>query len=237
MSNPYPDFAHLHAAFEAPVAAFDCGDKCAPYNPGGRPFCCDPRHAVPTLYRDEWAYLQQAAPGFWRLWQGATPAETQALQAETPQGQVLAVCAGPEHCATHRAYRSLTCRAFPFFPYLNREGEFLGLSYYWQYEDRCWLLSNLHVVTDTYRQQFVQAFEQIFAWYPHERENFRYHSIIMRRVFGRRHREIPLLHREGGWYLVRPRDGRLRPVNPQDLPKHGVYAIAAELPFPDEEAG
>ena len=237
MSNPYPDFAHLHATFEAPVAAFDCGDKCAPYNPGGRPFCCDPRHAVPTLYRDEWAYLQQAAPGFWRLWQGATLAETQALQAETPQGQVLAVCAGPEHCATHRAYRSLTCRAFPFFPYLNREGEFLGLSYYWQYEDRCWLLSNLHVVTDTYRQQFVQAFEQIFAWYPHERENFRYHSIIMRRVFGRRHREIPLLHREGGWYLVRPRDGCLRPVNPQDLPKHGVYAIAAELPFPDEEAG
>ena len=179
MPDPQPDFARLYMAFEAPVAAFDCGEKCAPYNPGGLPFCCDARHAVPTLYREEWAYLQQVAPDFWRLWEGATPDETRALQADTPKGQVLAVCAGPQYCATHRAYRSLTCRAFPFFPYLTREGEFLGLSYYWQYEDRCWLLSNLHVVTETYRRLFVQAFEQVFAWYPHERENFRRYSIIM----------------------------------------------------------
>lgn len=227
-------FARLYAAFDAPVAAFDCGEKCAPYNAGGRPFCCDPRHAVPALYHGEWAYLQEAAPGFWRLWEGKTPEETQALRDETPPGQVLAVCAGPEFCATHRAYRSLTCRAFPFFPYLDRQGNFLGLSYYWHYEDRCWLLSHLDVVTETYRDQFVRAFEQLFRWYPQERENFRYHSLIMRRVFGRRHREIPLFHRTQGWVLVRPRDGRLRPVDPRQLPKHGVYAIAADLPFPDE---
>ena len=227
-------FARLYADFDAPIAAFDCGEKCAPYNAGGVPFCCDPRHAVPPLYREEWAYLQQAAPGVWRLWEGETREITAELQAETPEGQVLAVCRGPEHCAAQRPYRSVTCRAFPFYPYISREGDFLGLAYYWQFADRCWLISNLHVVTPAYVRQFVRAYERIFARYPREWENYRYHSIIARRVFGRRHEEILLLHRDGGAYWVRPRDGRLRPADPRDFPKYGVYAIAAELPFPDE---
>lgn len=229
------DFARLYAAFDAPIAAFDCGAKCAPHNEGGVPFCCDPRHAVPTAYRAEWAYLQQHTD-LWRPWQAEDPRETARLQAETPPYQVLLVCKGAAFC--QRNFRTLTCRAFPFFPYLTCQGEFIGLAYYWQYEDRCWLLSNLHVVTPTFREQFVRAFDTLFDRYPEERENFRYHSIVMRRVFGRQKREIPLLHREGGWYLVRPRDGRLQPVDPRRLPKHGVYALTAALPFPDEiEAG
>ena len=233
MATP-EDFAALYARFDAPMTDVDCGAKCAPYNEYGVPFCCDPRHAVPTLYRAEWDLLRPT--GLWRLWRADDPEETRRLWAETPPEQVPAVCAGPGvMCSGQRAWRSIVCRAFPFFPYLTREGAFLGLTYYWQYEDRCWVISHLARVQDAYRQQFVAAYERLFALYPHERETFRYQSIVMRRVFGRRHRDIPLLHRDGGYYWVRPRDGALRPARPEAFPRHGVYALAAQMPFPDEE--
>ncbi len=227
------DFRRLYAAFDAAMTDVDCGAKCAPYNEYGVPFCCDPRHAVPTLYRAEWRLLRPT--GLWRLWQGEDAAETRRLWEETPDYQVPAVCAGPEAmCGAHRGWRSIVCRSFPFFPYLSREGAFLGLTYYWQYEDRCWVISHLGRVRLEFRRQFVAAYERLFALYPQERETFRHHSTVMRRVFGRRHAEIPLLHRDGGYYWVRPRDGRLRPAQPEDFPKYGVYALAAQMPFPDE---
>ncbi len=235
MKTPAPaDFAALYARFDAPVTALDCGRKCAPYNEYGVPFCCDTAHAVPTAYAAEWDYLRLNT-SLWHPWEGGDPAETEALRAETPDGQCLLECLGYQHC--QREFRSVTCRAFPFFPYLTREGEFIGLSYYWQYEDRCWVISHLDAVAPEYVRQFVEAYDWILAHVPGERGNFRHHAVIMRRVFGRWHRRIPLLHRDGGVYLVTPRDGSLTPVDPRDLPKFGVYAIAAEMPFPDEQDG
>jgi hypothetical protein len=56
----------------------------------------------------------------------------------------------------------------------------------------------------------------------------------MRRVFSRQKRGIPLLHRDGGVFTVRPRDGLIEPVDPTKLPKYGPYEVARLLPFPDE---
>jgi hypothetical protein len=228
--NSY-DFAAIYARFRAPIAAFDCGQRCAPYNERGVPFCCDTRHAVPTAYTAEWEHLQ-ANTDLWRRWEADDPADTARLQSQTPPGQVLIACLGHTHC--QREFRSLTCRAFPFFPYLDREGAFLGLSYYWEYEDRCWVISNLQVVTREYITGFVATYDLLFERMPGERENFRHHSAVMRRIFGRRRRAIPLLHRNGRAYKVTPATGRLRSVLPEALPKFGPYAIAEELRFPDE---
>ena len=225
------NFKEIYTGFHAPIAEFDCGDRCAPYNEWGVPFCCDITHAVPTAYQQEWEYLQ-ANTDLWHLWQGADRYETESLQAEKPKGQVLIACQGYEHC--QRGYRSITCRAFPFFPYVTRQGEFIGLSYYWEYEDRCWVISNLQVVTQTYLQEFVSTFDTIFRQKPDELENFRYHSSMMRRIFSRKRRAIPLLHRYGCAYKVTPRNGRKRRVDLTSLPKFGPYKVAAELPFPDE---
>ncbi|NPA06239.1 MAG: hypothetical protein GXO54_02420 [Chloroflexi bacterium] len=227
------DFAALYALLDEPVVEGDCGLYCAPHNEGGIPFCCDPRHAVPTVYREEWAFLVQRSE-MWRPWLAETPEETRRLWKETPRYQLPVVCQGIAACARERPYRSLVCRSFPFFPYFDRPGTFLGLTYYWQYEDRCWVISHLDRVRPAFREAFVRTYERIFALYPQERETFRYQSMLMRRVFGRRHREIPLLHRDGGYYWVRPRDGRLRPAQPQEFPKHGVYAVIENLPFPDD---
>jgi len=225
------NYAQLHARFNAPISEFNCGDRCAPHNEKGVPFCCDLGHAIPTAYEGEWDYLRKNTD-LWRLWEADNPKETRRLQAQAPEGQVLVACLGHELC--QREFRSMTCRSFPFFPYLNWQGEFLGLSYYWEYEDRCWIISNLHVVSPKYRSEFVAVYDEIFEKIPDERDNFRSFSENMRRVFGRRRRTIPLLHRNGWTYKVTPGTGRMRRIPVEKLPLFGPYAVAAELPFPDE---
>lgn len=225
------DFKSLYTRFDTSISHFDCGKKCAPHNEYGIPFCCDTRHAIPTAYGSEWSYLE-ANTDLWHLWVGDDQAETNQLRSETPVNQVLIECLGHEKC--QRNYRSITCRAFPFFPYISKGGDFLGLSYYWQYEDRCWVISNLDQVRDSFRSAMIETYEQLFRHFPDEFENFRYQSIIMRRVFGRRKRAIPLLHRNGYACKVGPKNEPIRRVDPTVFTKHSVYEIAALMPFPDE---
>ena len=87
-------------------------------------------------------------------------------------------------CCASVAFVSITCRAFPFFPYITRDDWFIGMTYYWQYEYGCWVISNLQVVTPEYREQFIAAFEELFERMPQERESYRQYSTTMRRVFG-----------------------------------------------------
>jgi len=225
------DFAQLYSRFEAPIAAFDCGERCAPHNANGVPFCCDTRHAVPTAYDAEWVFLAENTD-LWHPWQGRSEAETRRLQKETPDGMALLECKG--HCLCQRGFRAITCRAFPFFPYITRDDRFIGMSYYWQYEYGCWVISNLQVVTQKYREQFIAAFDELLERMPEERESYRHYSSSMRRVFGRWGRAIPLLHRNGKTYKVTPSNGRIRRVDVDRLPKFGPYHLAARLPFADE---
>jgi hypothetical protein len=229
--NPGIDYADLYGRFQAPIAALDCGKRCAPRNERGAPFCCDTRHAIPTAYPAEWAYLE-ANTDLWYLWESGERSVTTKLRAQAPDGHALIECLGHELC--QREFRAVTCRAFPFFPYITREGAFIGLSYYWEYEDRCWVISNLHVVTPEFCAQFVAAYDELFARMPEERENFRHHSIVMRRTFGRRRRAVPLLHRNGGAYKITPHNGRMRRVPVETLPAFGPYKVAEALPFADE---
>ena len=228
--EPY-DFADFYAKFNTPITKFDCGAKCAPYNQYGVPFCCDTDHAIPTAYLPEWQFLQ-ANTDLWHPWQDDDPDETKRLRSELPKGQILIECLGHKRC--QRNFRSVTCRAFPFFPYISKENEFLGLSYYWEYEDRCWVISHLDAVTPIYVDAFVSAYDTLFEHIPDEFVNFRYHSIMMRRIFGRQKRNIPLIHRDGNIYLVIPKNGQLLYVDSAELPKFGPYEVAAMLPFPDE---
>lgn len=225
-------YAALYAGFHAPVTVLDCGERCAPYNENNVPFCCDTRHAVPSAYPNEWAYLR-ANTDLWHRWQGKTARETEQLIAQSAPNQVLIECQGHHLC--QRQFRAITCRSFPFFPYITRQGEFIGLSYYWEYEERCWVISNLAEVTAQYRTEFVKTYEQIFATQPDDKENFRYHASMMRRVFSRWKRTILLLHRDGGFFEVAPGSGQMQPVETGSLPKFGPYAVAAELAFPDEK--
>lgn len=224
------EFLPLYSGFDSPLSPLDCGQKCAPYN-RGVPFCCDTRHAVPTAYQAEWLYLQDHTR-LWHRWAAPDPAETARLEQEAGPDLVLIECLGHQHC--ERDFRSIVCRAFPFFPYLDSRGDFLGLSFYWEYADRCWVISNLGIVTPEYRAEFIRTYTRIFEHMPAERENFFQHSAEMRRVFAQVRRTIPLLHRDGQSYKLSPKTERLRLVPPTHFPKYGPYQISDALLFPDE---
>src|SRR6266498_1214807 len=79
----------IYDGFDSSIAAFDCGQKCAPHNPSGKPFCCDISPA---------------------------DAATQ-LKSDTPKEMILLARLGPSRC--EREARALSCRQFPFFPYVT----------------------------------------------------------------------------------------------------------------------
>lgn len=210
MPRPKPEeWGQLLARFEAPIAAFDCGRFCAPHN-AGTPFCCSTQHAVPVVFVEEWQHLK-AQSDLWHLFRPGNSHERK-MKAELHSASRLIECKGFRHC--ERENRSLSCRAFPFFPYVTRQGDFVGLAYYWYFEDRCWVISNLHIVTREYVDQFVATYDELFERMPDEKEHFRGYAATMRRVFSRRGWTMPLVHRDGRFYTVEPGTGELTLTSP-----------------------
>jgi hypothetical protein len=215
----------LYDGFGASITSLDCGRKCAPYNPGGKPFCCDICHAVPAAYTSEWSYLKSNTD-LWHKWGGdecgqLNPEEKAQLISSTPKEMILLACLGPSQC--QRNFRALSCRQFPFFPYVTSDFRFVGLAYEWEFESKCWVISNLSCVTRKYREKFVRTYDHLFALFQDEFENYAFHSELMRIEFVKRKRRIPLLHRNGNAYLVSPSGERMQLIAPEKLPKFGPY--------------
>jgi hypothetical protein len=212
------DFARIYEMFQAPIARFDCGKHCAPLN-GGEPVCCSTRHAVPVVDRSEWRLLR----GRTSLWRRHHPTDRagRKLIAELDKSCLAIECKGARHC--ERDNRSLACRAFPFFPYIDSKGEFVGLSIHWTFADRCWVISNLAIVDHEFRRQFIAAYEFLFRVDPGEFEVHKQHSASLRRVFSRQRRPIPFIDREGRFFKILPHRRGMRACAPEGLPKYGPY--------------
>jgi hypothetical protein len=133
----------------------------------------------------------------------------------------LLACLGPQVC--QREHRLFSCRLFPFFPYVTSDYRFLGLAYDWEFEQTCWVISNLGQVTSTYRQQFVSTNDQLFAWFQNEFDSYAIRSAESRAHFTARKRRIPLLHRDEGYYLISPASEHITRVEPSRLPVYGPY--------------
>jgi len=221
---PQIDIRRAYDHFNTPLVPFDCGVKCASHNPSGKPFCCDICHAVPSAYHQEWAYLNRSTD-LWHIWRGdecvGNPEDPANLAMETPDTMVLLACLGPDRC--QRAYRSLSCRQFPFFPYITSDYGFLGLAYNWEFEDTCWVISHLDQVLDAYQREFVKFYDDFFSTWPHELDHYAERSEQMRVYFMAQNRSLPILHRDGGCCLLRPINERLRSVDPERLPEYGRY--------------
>lgn len=211
-------FQRVYDLFDASVGRVDCGSKCAPLN-GGEPVCCSTQHAVPVVHKAEWRFLRSRS----RLWRKFEPYDAATREiVDTLTDTCAAIeCKGARFC--ERDNRSVACRAFPFFPYLSRTGEFLGLAYYWDYEDRCWVISNLKIVTREFIEQFHAAFEEIFRADREEYETFLQQSAIMRRVFTRRRRPFPLICGDGKLMKVLPRGRGIVPARFDEFLPIGPY--------------
>jgi hypothetical protein len=226
------DFKAVYDRFQANVSRFDCGRFCAPLN-NGQPVCCDTTHAIPVVDRPEFDLLKSRTD----LWRRFRPQDATArkIVADLHKDCVAVECKGARFC--ERDNRTLACRAFPFYPYFNREGELLGLGTYWIFADRCWLISNMQVVERDFIREFIAAYEYVFARDEEERDAMKRHSANHRRVATRSGKPILLIGREGGFLKVMPRTAELRPATLKDLVKTGPYKSPRAYARAVKEAG
>ncbi len=208
---PTANFDKLYHSFHAPIVHLDCGQKCASFNPNGIPFCCDICHAIPAVYDSEWEYLKKRTD-LWHLWkkgkcQSAQETQEQVIE-DLPDNMLLLACKGVQYC--QRNYRAISCRQFPFFPYVSEDFRFIGLAYEWEFENQCWVISHLEQVSDIYRQEFVFTFDEIFNLWPEEMESYAIKFEEMRAVFKQKRQRIPILHRNGKNYLLSPHNENLQ---------------------------
>ncbi len=182
---PGAEIRALYNRFNAPVTELDCGRMCAPHNPSTKPFCCDICHAVPAAYRSEWAYLEPNTD-LWHAWRGdeceaASRSENRELRRSLPRSMLLLACLGPDRC--QRDFRALSCRQFPFFPYVTSDYRFLGLAYEWEFVQQCWVINNLQQVTARYREEFVALHDRLFALFQPQFDAYAFHSERMRAYY------------------------------------------------------
>lgn len=218
-------FGEIFKKFTANVSRHDCGKYCAPLN-GGVPVCCDTENAVPVAHKAEFNWLKSRTD----LWRRYVPPKGdksgQEIIDDLPDNCAAIACKGARFC--ERDNRSLSCRAFPFFPYITKEREFFGLAHYWNFEDKCWLVSNLKVIEKSFIDEFVVAMNRVFELDPEEFDMFRDHAAYMRRVFTRKKRIIPILGRDGKYYKIKPgSDGRIVPAKLSDFEPIGPYRSQA----------
>jgi len=214
----------LYQQFDAAMTHIDCGEMCSQYNPSGKPFCCDICHAVPAAYALEWEYLQ-VNTDLWHAYRGdecaQDPTDPAELHSTTPEHMLLLACKGPADC--QRRMRAISCRQFPFFPYITSHDQFIGLAYEWVFESTCWVISNLDAVTTAYRQAFVQVYDALFSTWEHDFDCYAAYSEEAREHFAARKRRIPLLHRDGSNALISPNSERLQRVSPQAFRRFPPY--------------
>ena len=212
------DFRYIYDTFKAPVARLDCGRKCAPLN-GGSPVCCSTDHAVPVVVKPEWKLLQKRTD----LWHGYKPKDKAGRDIVKEAGTSCKAieCKGAAFC--ERDNRTLACRAFPFFPYVSREKEVIGLATYWDFEDRCWVISNLRQVTASFVSECLDAHLYLFERDPEEFETYKDYSATMRKAFSRKKRPIIILTREGQFLKELPKKGGVKPARDKDVKPLGPY--------------
>jgi hypothetical protein len=222
--TPILDIRQFYDRFDAPLTHIDCGQLCAPHNPSGKPFCCDICHAIPVAYQQEWIYLQQHTD-LWHVWRGdecaEEPLDPQEFHDDKPDHLLFLACKGPAQC--QRAFRSSSCRQFPFFPYITADDRFIGLAYEWEFEETCWVISHLEAVTATYRDEFIRVYDDLFAHWGEEYEGYAGLSEQMREHFSSQKRRIPILHRNGANYLLSPASERMQRVSPHQFRRFGPY--------------
>jgi hypothetical protein len=224
-------FKEIHQGFSAPITGLDCGKKCGPYNDYGIPVCCDISQVVPSAFEEEWRYLKSKTK-LWRVWEGSSTREGKVLLKGLETGQVPLQCLGHQHC--QREYRTITCRAFPFLPYLGEKGKLIGFTYYPDYQERCWIISNLSQVRQEYKIEFRVCFKEIFMLYPEMEKTYLDFSNYLRELSLSNGYILIYLDFDGCVFRFDPSTGMEKEVTYDDLPTFGPFKISKDLIFPDE---
>ena len=97
------------------------------------------------------------------------------------------------------------------------------MTYDWEFTSKCWVLSNLHLVTRSYIDEFVNTYDQLFSALLEDLDSYVELSTETREHYAALRKRFPLLHRDGNAYLVSPGSEKLTRINPQKLPAFAPY--------------
>lgn len=209
------DYAQIYDRLQAPISrVYDCGKKCSPFN-GGEPVCCTTTHAIPIVEHSEYRLLKSRTD-MWTPFKAKTAGDRAEI-ADLKGSACRAVeCKGAAHC--ERDNRSMACRSFPFFPYFNPAGEFVGLATYWAFEGQCWVISNLMIVERPFVEEMIIGHEMLFAKDDDWRQTYVEQSATMRRVYSRKGERFAVIGRTAGYFWVLPKSGgRMIPAKKAEL--------------------
>ncbi|UCE20472.1 MAG: hypothetical protein JSV84_09095 [Gemmatimonadota bacterium] len=195
------DFEYIYRNYESTPVRFDCGKLCAPEN-GGIPYCCDTGWLIPVMYKWEFSYLLKHTD-LWVRFKPKTKHEKNIIE-ETDKNTVFGQCLGHKGC--DRKYRSVSCRIFPFEPYLDLEGKFLGMVYSYRLGNKCPLVDKPKLVSKKFISDQTKMWTYIFERDSAERQVYREQSIQVRRYLSRKKKPIYIFTPEGysrGKYRLR----------------------------------
>jgi hypothetical protein len=180
------DFFQLYKILDTPITDTDCGAICSKANKGV-PICCETSVVIPVLYRPELDYVSRHCD----LWKEFTPDPKidKHLMDDCGYDDVMAVCKGHKKC--NRDYRSFVCRTFPFYPFIDEAGNFLGMTYNYDFEGKCAIVGKHEMISKLYIRQFLDAWNYIFQ---RDEGEFEAHYDLCRDIEKKRKREGKHLH-------------------------------------------
>jgi len=179
------DWKSLYNRFDANVTSFNCGKLCAPFN-NGIPVCCDNNNHIPVLFTRELNWNRTES----KQWRKLVPQdqEDKKMVGEIENYVKFCNCNGVARC--ERNYRSITCRLFPFEPYIQKK-MFLGMTYVYRSERDCPLIENKTApISQRFINQALNIWKELFSGYPGEWELYTEESASLRRRFKRKNRPI-----------------------------------------------
>jgi hypothetical protein len=179
--------------------------------------CCDIENAIPIVDKPEYKLLKSRTD-MWKRLRPTTPSQKREIATLTDSDSCAVTCRGVQFC--ERDNRSLACRSFPYFPYFDAAGDFVGLAHYWAFEGQCWVIANPMIVERPFIKEMIDSHEYLFKVDKNWADTYREYSASMRRVFSRRNKKFLILHRDGNRYWVLPHSGgKMVAATPEQIVK------------------
>ena len=181
------NWSSIYKGFSASATKIDCGSLCAGNN-GGVPVCCSNNLHVPLLFSTELQWHIQNKNSMWKKRVSKTKLDKK-QEAECSDHLVYCHCDGARHCK--RSKRSLTCRFFPFEPYISEGGVLIGITYMYRAKKDCPLIDNPDAgISKAYIRQAIKTWKLVFEQFPEEFDLYYENSRMLQRSFKRKQQTL-----------------------------------------------
>jgi hypothetical protein len=174
----HQDIREFYALLGEEIADFDCGAVCAKRNRNGLPYCCDVSKTIPLMYREEYEYVRRHS-SMWRPYKPRDPDE----KLDELEYHLYVECRGPGRC--ERAWRSIVCRIFPTYPYMDEDGRAIGLFFNTCLRDKCHLAGRPELVRAAFIRDHLKFWNLLLERHEGEHE---FHMALSRQAEARHQR-------------------------------------------------